>query len=1287
MSKQTFNDEVKVTFKHGPQRPSSIPVLSGFNVGRSFYDYNRGARAAGKHYERADDESFIIHNGPDSFNHVLMGEGVWYLRAGDKPHIRLSHRSYQPYSGIKPDLVPGLGIGGHLRIAVTSEDKTKWLEEFDSIDTKFSPGSTTWHCSDMELNTTIELTLNPLIKSNGFIATARASSEENREITLTWEFGRVGEKDDSIVLKKNYAQLSNPRLKYTQIFVGPIGGCYQLTKAALNVNAGSSESLFDLEAGNPKALFAVKLQAGPGTNLQNRFLCVCGYSDYDKKGVEDAYRRLKDKPFADVQWLEGMKKKWFQHWIGRALEPEKKFLQIRSHLDEALEESASFWHKRHRLHIKTPDSKFDTVVNSAVVDLRYQYEYPAFIHGIWSNHYGKMNSGYYSADDVGYHDEVENSLKFISGGQDKKGRQCYLSPALATIPWAEDVDFYYVEQIWYHYRWTGDLKFLKTMWPSARRALEHGLAASDPDGDGIMTGFYEGYWADAHTRGGKCVVQTIMAWAALKSATEIAKCLGNERSANRYEALSKKVGKQFNKYLWNKEVGAFCSAEWNGDMRPHPQAQEQSLPVTRGLGDSMRKYMAMRYLRENLFIKPDPDVTLELINDWWPIFWSHHYVSSSDTSLSFLAACNAGDIDNYWPALRTTVKEVYSGKDATLMCVLEGTHSQEIQGPFVQAVVEGLFGVKPYFCDNLLVLRPNFPSEWNQAKIATPDFSYTYSKDDGAVTFLVKTPLQRKVRVEIPVRADVKNVRINGKKTEYSFESGVNYSRVVIESSLAKMHSFTIKTGQSSTVTGKTSLIVSKKAKAVVKNAVLRKVIDPQQRIKDILIERCRNDIFEVSFVPVQIGKATVFLELESGKARWLHPLDLEVQKPWKIVERYVTAFNEGGPAVTSPSINIKTKTLTVEIQNNTDTELVGPINIEVAGKASKKDIAILPAGSRPIRVSLSDVWHRLSPGRIPVRVEIAGSVDAADAVNWEVGKDKSLTFSSRLKRINLGKYYNIDISRLYSSQFKWRLDYTGCGGGVDWRDPMPPKDELGYILMHPPVSQFAWGCLPEHAYGLNYIRTESIISTWVRGGDQGWLEEYVKIESDIRCMKNEFDIQWDVPDFKSDFQTFTDVPFITGSKPLTDDVKGNILALVNTESYEQLPSAAVLKFKEPVQLEKIYLLTANLTKTVKCYYPGAEAVVHYTSGDDEIIQLIPPYTMSCMAQPFSPYSYSISFGKFSEPSYINTNALASEKKPNVDVSDIVLDPGRAVTQVELRCVTSETILGILGITILEKGI
>ena len=39
---------------------------------------------------------------------------------------------------------------------------------------------------------------------------------------------------------------------------------------------------------------------------------------------------------------------------------------------------------------------------------------------------------------------------------------------------------------------------------------------------------------------------------------------------------------------------------------------------------------------------------------------------------------------------------------------------------------------------------------------------------------------------------------------------------------------------------------------------------------------------------------------------------------------------------------------------------------------------------------------------------------------------------------------------------------------------------------------------------------------------------------------------------------------------------------------------------------------------------------------------------------------------------------------PHLAVTDVVLDAARAVRQIELRCVASETVFGIMGVTLLE---
>ena len=103
----------RAAFRHGAQRPRDAPRLPGLNVGRSYYDHDSYGGAA-KRYRSAGPDSIAISAGPDLFNQVLMGDGVWYLHAGDRPALRLAHRPYWPNSYIKPDLIPGLGVSGEL---------------------------------------------------------------------------------------------------------------------------------------------------------------------------------------------------------------------------------------------------------------------------------------------------------------------------------------------------------------------------------------------------------------------------------------------------------------------------------------------------------------------------------------------------------------------------------------------------------------------------------------------------------------------------------------------------------------------------------------------------------------------------------------------------------------------------------------------------------------------------------------------------------------------------------------------------------------------------------------------------------------------------------------------------------------------------------------------------------------------------------------------------------------------------------------------------------------------
>jgi len=80
-----------------------------------------------------------------------------------------------------------------------------------------------------------------------------------------------------------------------------------------------------------------------------------------------------------------------------------------------------------------------------------------------------------------------------------------------------------------------------------------------------------------------------------------------------------------------------------------------------------------------------------------------------------------------------------------------------------------------------------------------------------------------------------------------------------------------------------------------------------------------------------------------------------------------------------------------------------------------------------------------------------------------------------------------------------------------------------------------------------------------------------------------------------------------------------------------------------------------------------------------QIIELVPPYTMSCMVQDFCPSALSIPFGKI-----VNGAHPLHGREAHLSVSDVLLEPNRPIRELELKCVASETILGVLGLTLLE---
>ncbi len=235
------------------------------------------------------------------------------------------------------------------------------------------------------------------------------------------------------------------------------------------------------------------------------------------------------------------------------------------------------------------------------------------------------------------------------------------------------------------------------------------------------------------------------------------------------------------------------------------------------------------------------------------------------------------------------------------------------------------------------------------------------------------------------------------------------------------------------------------------------------------------------------------------------------------------------------------------------------------------------------------------------------------------------------MRPIDLSAAYNAEMERLFSPQTQWRIDYTGAQHGVDRRHPMPLRDERGFVIMNGLLSLFEYGVLPEQIITAKYIKFDRPLQP----------------------------------------SSIAGVPFRT--------LPGKIMAVCCTEPYQQFPSRVVLRLPEPMPAVKLYLLSANLVKTLKCYYPAAEVRARYADGTEQLCTLTPPYSMPSVVENICPAAHAVRVGRL-----IGKGNTPPDTGCYFSVTDIVLDGSKSLASIELRCVATETLLGVVGLTVLE---
>ena len=353
-----------------------------------------------------------------------------------------------------------------------------------------------------------------------------------------------------------------------------------------------------------------------------------------------------------------------------------------------------------------------------------------------------------------------------------------------------DMNLCYIDELLWHFNWTGDLDYARQMWPVITRHLAWEKLNYDPDNDGLYDA-YACIWAsDAlYYNSGAVTHSSAYNYRANKMAAEIARKMGENPEP--YQREADRILAAMNKRLWLSDKGHWAEyQDFMGHKRLHESAGVWTIyhALDSETANPFQAYQATRYVDtqiphipvEGKGLKDEGYATISTTN-WLPYSWSINNVAFAEVMHTALAYFQAGRSDEGYKLLKS--------------CVLDGMYLGDSPGNFGQisfydaargecyrdfgdpvgvasrVMIQGVYGILPDLMNDKLVIRPGFPSDWKEASLVTPDVTYRFSREKDTDTYQITQrfgkPLEIGLRIKA-VREKVASVEVNGKKADWS---------------------------------------------------------------------------------------------------------------------------------------------------------------------------------------------------------------------------------------------------------------------------------------------------------------------------------------------------------------------------------------------------------------------------------------------------------------------------------------------------------------------------------------
>jgi hypothetical protein len=698
-----------------------------------------------------------------------------------------------------------------------------------------------------------------------------------------------------------------------------------------------------------------------------------------------------------------------------------------------------------RIKVTTPDPYINTLGGALGLAADAIWEDPSYLHGsvAWRM---RLNAwrGPYVADPLGWHDRARRHFSSYALSQVTSpesgpvvadtalhlARQLekmetsifssgYISrnPGNNKVPHHYDMNLVFIDELLNHFNWTGDLAFVKEMWPLLQRHLAWEKRNFDMDGDGLYDA-YAAIWASDALQysGGGVTHSSAYNYRSNKMAAELAILIGENPSP--YQQEADKILQAINNILWMPFKGWYAEyKDLLGLQKLHPAAALWTIyhTIDEKASDPFQAYQSLRYIDKHI---PHIPVKASGLNEkglyvlsttnWHPYEWSLNNVALAESQHTALAYWQGGNADEAYKIWRSSlIESMYLGaspggfQQLTFYDAVRGELYRDFADPIgmsARALVEGLFGIQPQALKDTLTIQPGWPLQWKHAYLNIPDVKIDFKRKGDEDTYTIVPSFQKELNLQLLLRANsagIQSVLLNDKSISWKNVNAVGSPVIEINSKAQRRYVIRINWKNTNIDQAPPEKIYTPGSEINVQfsNAVIQKVFDPQNVLENASI----NSNHMHATARGEVGSHTAFLHVKQGDLTWWQPFDFEIREAVEIVAPTTQSKN-------SLHFNIKNNGTTAKagkvIVNNGKNAFVIPLNIPAS---SVSNLITVPADK--VIAGSNEVVFALDNSSVPIA--------SRNVINWNVDKREIKT-----EKIDLSKFFNDKVSNIFKNEY-----------------------------------------------------------------------------------------------------------------------------------------------------------------------------------------------------------------------------------------------------------------------------